>query len=65
MIKRESFVNLVRRGQLEIVGGGWVMNDEVIFSFLSSQHRLNCRLCGIIIRNFRFIEMVMLLNIYI
>ncbi|TYI63587.1 hypothetical protein E1A91_D09G028900v1 [Gossypium mustelinum] len=26
--KRESFTNLVRNGQLEIVGGGWVMNDE-------------------------------------
>jgi hypothetical protein len=29
--KRESFVNLVKNGQVEIVGGGWVMNDEVIF----------------------------------
>ncbi|XP_073280149.1 alpha-mannosidase 2-like [Primulina huaijiensis] len=27
-VKRESFVNLVRNRQLEIVGGGWVMNDE-------------------------------------
>ena len=27
--KQEEFAKLVHNGQLEIVSGGWVMNDEV------------------------------------
>eukprot|EP00258_Populus_trichocarpa_P013186 XP_002323809.2 alpha-mannosidase 2 [Populus trichocarpa] len=33
--KRESFTNLVKAGQLEIVGGGWVMNDEANSHFFA------------------------------
>lgn len=38
--KREAFTNLVKNGQLEIVGGGWVMNDEVTIFYVG----LNCGL---------------------
>ncbi|KAG6398267.1 hypothetical protein SASPL_139722 [Salvia splendens] len=33
--KRESFTNLVQNGQLEIVSGGWVMNDEANSHFFA------------------------------
>ncbi|KAJ9135230.1 hypothetical protein P3X46_032438 [Hevea brasiliensis] len=33
--KRESFTNLLKNGQLEIVGGGWVMNDEANSHFFA------------------------------
>lgn len=41
-VKKESFTNLVQSGQLEIVSGGWVMNDEVKFTFLLA---INVRSC--------------------
>ncbi|KAL1538616.1 Alpha-mannosidase 2x [Salvia divinorum] len=33
--KKESFTNLVQNGQLEIVSGGWVMNDEANSHFFA------------------------------
>uniref|UniRef100_A0A2N9IP49 Glycoside hydrolase family 38 N-terminal domain-containing protein n=1 Tax=Fagus sylvatica TaxID=28930 RepID=A0A2N9IP49_FAGSY len=39
--KRESFINLVKNGQLEIVGGGWVMNDEANSHYFAIIEQVN------------------------
>nr|GLL26638.1 alpha-mannosidase 2 [Ipomoea trifida] len=54
---KESFINLVQNGQLEIVGGGWVMNDEAnshYYAIIEQMTEGNMWLnetCGVIPKN--------------